>query len=631
MHAQPYLPRTHLVLIALLAGLWSTMALAAGPGLTLIAPGRSDYRIVVSAQAPPSPRYAAEELQQFLEKISGVRLALVSDTTPAQEREILVGRSNRLKLLDAKIDLPALGREGYVLRTAGTRLVIVGGEPRGTLYGVYGLLEDHLGCRWFTPEIERIPRQATVALPAIDEQRLPTFEYRETYTWESYDANWMARNRLNGAGGRGRLLERQGIRPPVPELDARHGGSIRFGFGFFVHTLEKLIPGKDYFAAHPEYFALWKGRRNPGQMCCTNPEVIRRCTEGILRGMREQPEATVFSLSQNDNRVYCECERCRALAEREATPMGPLLHLVNCVAATAEREFPDKIVETLAYIWSRRPPKTMRPRPNVVIRLCDIECCFAHPLASGCTERNQAFVADLEAWSKCCNRLWIWDYTTNYAHYLLPLPNKRLLDDNIRLFAAHRAAGVFEQGTYDTPDSELVALKAYLIAKLLWNPQADAERATDEFLAAYYGPAAAPIRKYLDLTHDYVARQQIHVGTYVPPSYRHLPPPLLADADRLWTEAESRAAVDPGVLDRVRRSRMSVDYAIVEQGRAAAKLPEKKRTAGHLAVLALARQRFAPFMATMAASPLPRIREWRDVDKAVYRNQLAVDLGIKSP
>jgi len=626
MNAKPYLPRTHL---ALLVGLWSSVAAAAGPGLTLIDAGRSDYRIVISAQAPPSTRYAAEELQQFLEKISGVKLALVTDATPAQTHEILVGRSSRLKLLDAKIDLAPLGREGYVLRTAGPRLVIVGGEPRGTLYGVYGLLEDHLGCRWFTPEIERIPRHATVALPAVDEQRLPTFEYRETYTWESYDADWMARNRLNGAGGRGRLLERQGIRPPVPELDARHGGSIRFGFGFFVHTLEKLIPAKDYFAAHPEYFALWKGRRDPAQMCCTHPDVIRLCTAGILKGMREQPEATVFSLSQNDNRVFCQCERCKAIAQREETPMGPMLHLVNCVAEATGREFPDKIVETLAYVWSRRPPKTMRPRPNVVIRLCDIECCFAHPLASGCTERNQAFVADLEAWSKRCDRLWIWDYTTNYAHYLLPLPNKRLLDDNIRLFAANRAAGVFEQGTYDTADSELVALKAYLIAKLLWNPQADAERATNEFLGAYYGPAASSIRKYLDLTHDYVERQQIHVGIYVPPTYSHLPPPLLADADRLWAEAEAQAGGDPLVLDRVRRSRMSVDYAIVEQGRAAAKRPEKKRTAEQLAVLALARQRFTPFMTTIAASPLTRIREWRDMDKGEYRKQLAADLGME--
>lgn len=596
--------------------------------LVLAEAGRSPYQIVIAAQAPVSTRYAAEELQKFLEKIAGVRLPIVAETAAAQDREILVGRSGRLDSLGLTGELAALGKEGYLLRTADKRLVIAGGEPRGTLYGVYGLLEDHLGCRWFTPEIDRIPKQARLALPAIAERRVPAFEYRETYTWESYDGDWMARNRLNGAGGRGRLLEKQGIRPPAPELQAKHGGSIRFGFGFFVHTLEKIIPAKTYFAAHPEYFALWKGKRDPNQVCSSNPEVVRLCTEGILDGMRKQPEATVFSLSQNDNQRYCQCETCSAIRQSEGTHMGPLLHLVNRVAEATEREFPDKLVETLAYQWSRQAPKSLRPRRNVVIRLCDIECCFAHPLNSGCNPRNTAFVEDLRAWSKVCDRLWIWDYTTNYANYLLPMPNKRLLDDNIRLFAAHRVAGVFEQGTYDTPDSEMVALKAYLIAKFLWNPQYDEKLATREFLEAYYGPAAATVQSYLGLIHDYAEKEQVHVGIFVPPKHPHLTPQLLAKANTLWEQAESQAAGDPGALDRVRRSRMSVDYAIVEQARAAVKAASKNRTSPDQALLALAKARFPVFMATMAASKLTRIREWKDVDKAEYRSKLGADLGI---
>lgn len=596
--------------------------------LVLADAGRSAYQIVVATSAPTSTRYAAEELQRFLEQITGVRLPIIADSAPSQDREILVGQSQRLTALGLAGELASLGREGYILRTAGLRLVIAGGEPRGTLYGVYGLLDDHLGCRWFTPEIQRIPKRSRLVVPPLAQRQVPVFAYRETYTWESYDGDWMARNRLNGAGGRGRLLERQGIRPPVPELEAKHGGSIRFGFGFFVHTMEKIIPAEKHFAPHPEYFALWKGKRVREQICNSNPEVARLCTEGILHGMRTQPEATVFSLSQNDNRTYCECESCTAIRKSEETAMGPLLHLVNKVADATEREFPDKLVETLAYLWSRQPPKHLRPRRNVVIRLCDIECCFAHPLASGCNERNQAFVKDLKAWSKVCDRLWIWDYTTNYAHYLLPLPNKRLLDDNIRLFAANRVAGVFEQGTYDTPDSEMVALKAYLIARFLWNPQDDQRRATSEFLDAYYGPAAGTIQAYLDLIHDYAEKEQIHVGIYVRPTHAHLPPRLLAEANSLWDEAESRAAADQGSLDRVQRSRMSLDYAIVEQARAVAKMPTGRRSDEQSNLLALAKMRFRLFMATFGRSKLTRIREWKDVDKADYRAKAAADLGI---
>lgn len=292
-----------------------TKPIAEKTDLCLAEDARSEYRIVIAATAPSSTRYAAEELQGFLEKMTGARLPIIADTSGAQDREILVGRSSRLESLGAAIDLSSLGREGYVLRTIGSRLVITGGEPRGTLYGVYGLLEDHFGCRWFTPDIERVPSVRQLPLPRLNQRKVPILEYRETYTWESYDGNWMARNRLNGAGGRGRLLERQNIRPPVPALDARHGGDIRFGFGFFVHTFDQLVPSKNYFSAHPEYFALRNGKRKAVQLCCTNEDVIRLCTEAIRAGMRQQPEATVFSLSQSDNREPCECDRCAAMAK----------------------------------------------------------------------------------------------------------------------------------------------------------------------------------------------------------------------------------------------------------------------------------------------------------------------------
>jgi hypothetical protein len=270
----------------------------------------------------------------------------------------------------------------------------------------------------------------------------------------------------------------------------------------------------------------------------------------------------------------------------------------------------------------------MRPRPNVVIRLANIECCFAHPLASGCQEANKKFVADLQAWAKACNRLWIWDYTTDYAHYLLPLPNKRLLDDNIRLFAANHVAGVFEQGTYDTFDSEMVALKAYLIAKFLWNPNYDEALATREFLDAYYGPAASAIQRYLDLIHDYAGKQPVHVGIFAKQTHPHLTPEMLAQASAFWDEAESLAKNIVAALDRVRRSRMSMDYVIAEQARAAMKTADSKRSAQQRKLIVLARKRFATFMQTFERSKLTRIREWKDVDKADYRKTLAADLGL---
>jgi hypothetical protein len=564
--------------------------------------GQSAYRIVVAEAASPPVRHAAAELQSFVEQMSGAKLPICSDREPAGPREIVVGPSNRLKAASAEIDCAALGKEGYVLRTVGERLLIVGGEPRGTLYGVYGLLEEKLGCRWFAPDCARVPKRPRLTLGPLDERQLPALEYREPFTHDCFDGDWCARNRVNSSSGR---------------LEARHGGKVRFGNGFFVHTFERLVPPQKHFDAHPEYFSLVKGRRlkDHSQLCCTNEDVIRLCTEGILAAMRAQSNAFVFSVSQNDWHNYCECERCQELARREESQIAPVLQLVNRVAEAAEREFPDKAVETLAYQWTRKAPKTLRPRPNVIVRLCSIECCFAHPLETCDSPANKAFREDAAAWAKAANRLWVWDYATDFANYLLPFPNQRVRNDNVRFYVRHHVTGIFEQDTYDTPHSELAALGGYLTAKFLWNPDYDENAAIGEFLEGYYGPAAGPIRKYLDLLHDRVERENIHVNIWAPVGSPHLTDALLLEADGLWRQAEDAAKADAVALRRVQFGRMSVDYAVVERAR----LQAQKKLPASDPLLTLAAARWPVFIETLKAAGVTRLREGKPLALDEYR------------
>jgi len=594
-------------LLLLLLGMFAVAADAAlAEGLVLAENGRSPYRIVVADDASPSTKHAAEELQAFLQQITGAKLPIISDRQPLASREIILGDNAHLKQLGTKIDFHRLGPEGYVIRIVGDHLVIAGGALRGNLYGVYGLLEDHLGCRWFAPGVSRIPKRQRLVIGPIDETRVPVLEYREPFTFDCFDGDWCARNRVNSSSGR---------------LEAKHGGKVKFAGGFFCHTFNRLVPPDKYFDEHPEYFSLVKGTRlkERSQLCCTNEDVIRICTEGIRRAMREQPDAFAFSVSQNDWHNYCECDRCQALAEKEGTQMAPVLHLVNRVAEGVEREFPQKVVETLAYQWTRRAPKTMRPRPNVVIRLCSIECCFSHSLAECDSPANRAFRQDAAAWAKVADRLWVWDYVTDFRHYLLPFPNQRIRNDNIRFFIRHNVKGIFEQDTYNSSNSELVELGGYLTAKFLWNPDYDEDTAINEFLAGYYGRAAGPIRRYIDLIHDRVERENIHVNIWAGPESPHLTDELLIAADKLWQQAEAAVAAEPDVLRRVKLSRMSVDYAILERVRlqAAGKLPANAE------LKSLATKRFEPFFEVLDSSRLSRTREWTVLDKEAYRRELA--------
>ena len=282
--------------------------------------------------------------------------------------------------------------------------------------------------------------------------------------------------------------------------------------------------------------------------------------------MKSTPDATYFSISQNDWGNYCQCPRCQELADREESQMGPVLQLVNRVAEAVADEFPDKRITTLAYQWSRKPPQTLRPRPNVTIRLCSIECCFTHPLPGCDYPANVQFCKDLEGWSAICDDLWIWNYTTNFRNYYLPHPVLRALDDDIRFFVEHNVKGVYEQDTKLTPHGEMSDLGGYIMAQFLWNPEYDEDTAINEFLEAVYEDAAPQLRAYIDLLHDKVETDKIHLRCYVTPDQaKFLTDEVLAVADHLFDLAEEAVADRPDVLRRVRFARMPVDYAIVER------------------------------------------------------------------
>ncbi|MCE5248639.1 DUF4838 domain-containing protein [bacterium] len=525
-------------------------------GLEITRNNASKYRIIIADGASPSTVHGALELQMFLFRMTDAVIPIYSDRLPLTSREIMLGDNAHLRALDLTVDFAKLGDEGYVIRTAGRHLIIAGGAQRGTMYGVYGLLEDHLGCRWFTAEVSRIPRSERLVVPALDETVVPPLEYREPYVWEAFDGNWAARNRMNRNSKDG-------------GLEARHGGRIEWVPGMFVHTFETLVPHAKYFREHPEYYSLVKGRRlgSHSQLCCTNDDVVKIVTEEVLEAFRENPQAHVLSISQNDWDNHCECRKCRALAESEGSDIAPVLLMVNRVAEAVEKEFPDKVIETLAYQWTRKPPKTIRPRHNVVIRLCTIECCFSHPLETCSSQENRDFVSDLRAWSQVTDRIWIWDYVTSFRHYFTPYPNLRVRDDNIRLFVRNDVKAVFEQDVYTTPNGEFSGLSGYLNAKLLWNPSYDENTAIDEFLEGVYGRAAAPIRAYIDMIHDKVEYDNIHMGIWQGPDADYLTDDILARADSLWEQAEAAVADCPEVLERVKTARLSVDYAIISRDR----------------------------------------------------------------
>jgi len=529
-----------LVVLPLIAGY---VQAATNETVTIAQNGTAKAVIVVADDAEESERHAANELAGFLWQITGAKFEIQAPPAAGQSR-LLVG-PGAAKSAVADFSTDGLGSDGIVIRTVGDDLILAGGRPRGTLYAVYTFLEENIGCQWWSSQASTIPIKPSLRIGRLNIRYVPPLEYRETFWFDSFDGDWAVRNKSNGNSER---------------LDAKRGG--KHTYEGFVHTFFPLIPPEKYFENHPEWFSEIDGKRihERAQLCLTNEEMQKELIKNLRERLRNNPAATIASVSQNDWHGNCQCSKCAAIEKEEGSPAGLMLRFVNAVAEDIEDEFPNVAISTLAYQYTRKPPKITKPRPNVIVRLCSIECSFSKPLAD---ERNKEFRDDIVGWSKICNRLYIWDYTTNFRHYILPHPNLRVLGPNVKFFVDHSVKGLFEQGAYTSSGAEMAELRAWVLAKLLWNPTLDGQELIDEFIAGYYGPAGPHIKDYLKITHDAVEASGDHLGCFSQHTAKFLSFETLSKGWEQLKVAEDAVMDNPELRFRVQVAQLPIMYTFI--------------------------------------------------------------------
>ncbi len=507
--------------------------------------GRSDYVIVLAEACAPAEQTAANELQTYIAAMTGVTLPIRKDSEgEAIATELVVGNTNRAEAASFAQD------DAFRIRCEGQSLYLCGGSPRGTLYAAYHLLET-LGCRFFAQDVEVVPTVKTLYLPeTTDIQEAPAFSYRDVYWTCAYDADLSAKLKINGTVNKG--LGRY--------LTEEQGGGIYFAGPSFVHTMQYIIPAS-LFGEHPEYFSEIAGKRTNAhlhsQICPTNPEVLAITIETVRGWLRENPDATLVSVSYNDDYAnsYCTCETCRPILEEEGSPAGPMLRFVNAVAEAIEEEFPHVLVETLAYHDTLQAPKVTKARDNVVIRFCASTACCVHAVTE--CEQNAEVRGIIQDWKGVCPRIYVWEYTSNYTQYLLLKANLSSLQGTLTYYHENDVVGMFAQGIYDEQgpyNGEFGELRSYLLAKLLWDPYADVTALTREFTDAYYGEAAPFIREYLDSIQAFAETTHIKVNTDPAIFAPHLTDENVAHYNGLWEQARAAVAADEACLARVERS-----------------------------------------------------------------------------
>ena len=508
-------------------------------GHTLFSNGKSDYRITLDAGASESERWAAGELQHWIKEISGVEMPILALDQQYDGHQIIVGYNQQVKQRTGD-DAPADPDESFRYCNSGADILIYGGKLRGTMYGVMSFLENEFGCRWYTPTVTNIPKRDELVFNYFEHSERPGVRVRNDFYAEAFNPEWAARNRVNGAMG----------------YRKQPGGVESY---WAVHTFYPLMPPSEFFADHPEYYSLISGKRihEQAQLCLSNPDVLKIMTERIKKRMRESPEYLIYDVSQNDWYNPCQCEKCQEIVKREGGESGIMIWFVNQIAESVEKEFPDKFIGTLAYLYTRTPPKHIHPRSNVVVRLCSIECCFSHDFKSSCPE-NQLFLKDLTSWSVLAPHLYIWDYVVDFAHFLLPYPNFKVLQPNIQTFRDNKSIGIMEQGAYQCRGGEFSELRSYLIARLFWNPDCDADKVISDFMNGYYGRSGKFVRQYFDQLQGRIT-PDAHIHPNLSPDDRIFSDRFIKDSYTLFEEA-TKVADNPDVLRRVELASLPVLY-----------------------------------------------------------------------
>lgn len=498
------------------------------------------WKILVPENPTTAERFAADKLASCLGEVFD---APIETVTRVDSKFIALGAASAA-------DVSAVADNGYRIRAIGGNLHIDGTAQRGLQIAAYRFLEEFCGRKVYTSTITVLPKSDRIVVPAdTDIVYEPFFESTDT-DWKSpLDTEYSLANGLTNGSRR--------------TLPPETGGAVEY-LGGFCHTMGSLCETEKYKDTHPEYLALHNGERTTDQPCLTNPDVLRICTENVLKILEEKhdPNAPlqIVSVTQNDNFSNCQCENCTAFeAAHGGKASATVVNFVNQIAdVVKEKGYDNVAIDTFAYYYSQSAPEGIVPRDNVIIRLCSILCCFSHPLDD--QDCNGNFYQDLTDWAKICNRLYIWDYATNYQFTCTVFPNFNVIQKNIQIFYENNVKGLYVEGNYymDRCDTEFGELRAYMISKCLQDPYCDLEKEVAGFCGAYYGPGGKYVKQIVNMFADHAGSFDGHMCIYYG-SWACMRPFTAVEArlvDGLWKLAKCAAKTDEQ-KENIARSELS--------------------------------------------------------------------------
>ena len=496
-----------------------------------------------------SEKTAAQLLKQYLAKLTNNTYNVKLNNKSNIKFNLVIDSS-----LSKQEDFWSISSKNNIITLAGS-------NQRGLFYAISHFLEDYCNVFFFTPYEEYVPKKQELSLSTIKASGQPYFTYRHIYRGHT-------RKNDKGLFAILKILNNDNTSAIHPV----YGGNFAFGPPRFVHTLWSYVHEKDYFAKHPEYFALLNGKRRAGrdsQVCFSNKEVAKIILQNLKKYLkqgnssalgRKTPRPLLYDISINDNGNYCQCTECKKLYAKHGVS-GALIYMLNYVAKNIKTIDKDIKITTLAYNFTVDAPKNIPIEDNIIIRLCP-----KINMAGSINDKdNSHFTKQVIQWSKVAKTLYIWDYADTYIKggIGMPFASEFHYASRFKFYAQNKVKGIMFEQQFE-PNGDMFELKFYLKSKLMENPFLDSNALINKFMKAYYQAAAKDIL---------IARQKLELSRKKNNGYvRFMATPdelqfstieELKDMQRSFDNAEKAVKDNPLLLARVRRARRGLDRVCV--------------------------------------------------------------------
>ncbi len=472
-----------------------------------------------------------------------------------------------------------LDPEGYRIETKGNVLFIVGREDRydttqlrstkwlslhwplrrrGTMFGVYAFIEDHLGVRWLWPGDlgEVVPKQRDVTVGQISVVGKPAYPIRKVrpsymvgaFRTASMELGESTASQLQRAVDADVWVERQKMGQSLI-IDQTHA----YGDWFY----------ETYHTDHPEWFALQPDGKRMGKpkvpgrvrLCHSNRQLQEEMARVVEGKIAQNPDAWSIGVGLDDVSAesFCQCDQCEAFGP---TLPDRVARYDSAIAELVARKHPDKRVSMFAYAQWKKPPTVQKLHPNVML------------IYVGKYTQGYLYAPDRGAnhklwdgWAQMVKGKMVWrpnmpeslGFPIVYAH--------QWAEDLHRFTPKAWGANVDAlRGSWAT-----AGLTQYVMAKLLWDPVRDVDAIIDDYCDRGFGPAAKPMRQYFQTLEQYTTEAANQTPAHGYDKFLLWAPQFYTDEriarlESLLGEADQAAGDDATIRQRVRFVRTAVDW-----------------------------------------------------------------------